>query len=421
MGNVRFNLKELDDSNKDTLIHLIFRYKGKRFKYSTGQKIKPKFWNSTKQRAKSTRQYPQCSELNALLDKLENITLTAYRQCINDGILPNSEDLKNALDVATFREALKEKSKLPTFLEFFAILIEEREKSPKYTKSTLKVYRTTYNHVLDYRRRKFKNLDFDTIDLNFFQTYTTYLFNHKKFSTNYVNKLFTTIKTVLNEATERGINKNMAYKSKKFRVPKEEAKNIYLTLDELKELNQLDLSNNSRLERVRDLFLVGCFTGLRFSDFTNIRPEHIQDVDGVKVIDIITQKTQHPVTIPIHPIVEAIFKKYDDGKVILPRTLSNQKMNQYLKELGALAEFKEEVIDSKSIGGKRIEEKKLKYEMISTHTARRSFATNAYKSGIPSTSIMKITGHTTETSFMKYIKINNEENAVLMAKNPFFN
>lgn len=423
MGGVKFNLKDTANVNKESLIYLIFRYNGKKFKYSIGQRVKPKYWNATKNRAKQNKQFPQAPELNALLDKLEHLTQSTYRKYINDDKIPTYEDLKRELNQATYRQVIedeKAKEGVPTLLEFFEALIEERSKNPKYAVATIKVYKTTFNHLSNYKKTKFKALDFDTIDLDFFNNYVAYLFRKHKFSTNHVNKLITTLKAVLNEATEREINTNLKFRSKKFRVPKEDAKNIYLSLEELDILYELDLSNNKRLERVRDLFLVGCYTGLRFSDFINIRPEHIRAIDNTKVIDIITQKTKQPVTIPINSKVGAIIERYEDGERVLPNTLSNQKMNKYLKELGALAQLNEEVINTRSVGGKRIEEKKYKYEMISTHTARRSFATNAYKSGVPAPSIMKITGHTTESSFMKYIKINNEENALLIAQNSFF-
>ncbi len=423
MSTVRFNLKDTNDQNKETLIYLIFRYSGKRLKYSTGQKIKPKFWNENQQRSKSTKQFPQAPELNALLDKLEHTTLSTHRKFVNDGQLPSYEDLRTALNVATFRTVEdKEEKASTTLMQFYEQLIQEREASPQFTKGTIKNYRTAYNHLATYQKKKRITLDFDSIDLDFFNSFTNYLYSPpRKYSTNYVSKLTRNLKTILQEATERGINTNLKFKSKKFRVSSEEAKNIYLTKEELQALYQLDLSKNLRLEKVRDLFLVGCYSGLRFSDFTQIKPEHLRMINEVQVIDIFTQKTKEPVTIPVHPIVDQVFKKYNDGTNVLPKPLSNQKMNQYLKELGALAQINEEIIDSKSVGGQRVEEKKLKYEMISTHTARRSFATNAFKSGIPSISIMKITGHKTQASFMKYIKINNEENAVLMAKNPFFN
>jgi integrase len=420
MSTVRFNLKDNTDINKDTLINLIYRFSGKRLKYSTGQKIKPKNWNENQQRAKNIKQFPQAAELNALLDKLEHTTLTAHRKFINDDKLPTLEDLKKELDSCLFKSDEGETTEAPKpFMLFFDELINERKESPKFALGTIKNYRTAYNHLSNYQKQKRITIDFDNIDLDFFNSYTNYLYA-LKYSTNYVSKLIRNIKTVIQEATERGINANMRFKSKKFRVSGEDAKNIYLTLDELETLHKLDLSQNYRLEKVRDLFLVGCFTGLRFSDFTNIKPEHLRVIDGVQVIDIFTQKTKEPVTIPIHPKVKEVFAKYRNAETILPRTLSNQKMNQYLKELGALANINEEIMVTISVGGKHKEDKKIKYEMISTHTARRSFATNAFKSGIPAISIMKITGHKTQASFMQYIKINNEENAVLMAKNAFF-
>ena len=104
----------------------------------------------------------------------------------------------------------------------------------------------------------------------------------------------------------------------------------------------------------------------------------------------------------------------------MPRQITNQKMNEYLKDLGELLKFEEDILIVKTKGGKREETVFKKYDLISCHTARRSFATNSFKAGVPSISIMKITGHTTEKSFLQYIKISNEENAVLMAQNSFF-
>ena len=177
---------------------------------------------------------------------------------------------------------------------------------------------------------------------------------------------------------------------------------------ELNTLFELDLNMNPRLEKIRDLFLVGCWTGLRFSDFTGIKKENI---DG-EFIEVETQKTGEVVVIPIHRQVEAIMKRYK-GKTLnsLPKPISNQKMNEYLKELGQLAGFNETVSESITKGGIKQTVNHPKWELITTHTARRSFATNQYLAGFPSTSIMKITGHRTESSFMKYIKVTPREHA----------
>ena len=201
----------------------------------------------------------------------------------------------------------------------------------------------------------------------------------------------------------------MDFKSTKFKILSEEAESIYLTEEEILLLFNLDLSQNRKLETVRDLFIVGCYTGLRFSDFTQIKKENIKD----GFISIRTQKTDKPVVIPIHWTIQQILDKYcNENENSLPRAISNQKMNEYLKEIGKKAEIKEMVLVTKSKGGLKVKSSVQKYELISTHTARRSLATNLFLQGFPSISIMKITGHKSEKAFLKYIKMTPEENAI---------
>jgi integrase len=121
--------------------------------------------------------------------------------------------------------------------------------------------------------------------------------------------------------------------------------------------------------------------------------------------------------IPINSIISSIIEKYD-GR--LPTTISNEKMNAYLKQLGEKAELNEKIEVICTKGGKRIREVFKKYELITVHTARRSFASNAYLLQVPTISIMKITGHRTEKSFLKYIKISQEDNANKLVNHPFF-
>lgn len=415
MANVKFNLKD-PKAKGPTLIYLIFRFHGKRLKYSTGEKINPKYWNFKNNRSKQTRQFSGYDELNGYLDGLENTVLKSYRKSLSEEKRPTLESLKSSLDIFTYRE---EKSSPTSLFPFIIQFIEERERNSKYTKSSILVYKTAFNRLVQYSKDKRKKLDFENIDLEFFYDYSEYLFaSPRLFSQNYVNKLIQTLKTFLNDATERGINTNMSFKSRRFSIPKQSVQNIYLSMDELFQMYHHDFEENYRLARVKDLFLIGAFTGLRFSDFINIKPENIQNIEGAEIIRIRTKKTNQDVVIPVHPIVRKILNKY---KGSLPRFLSNQKMNAYLKEVGFIVGFHEPIILSKSKGGQRYDITKRKYELITTHTARRSFATNAFKMGVPTISIMRITGHTTERSFMQYIKVSNEENALLMAKNQFFN
>jgi integrase len=173
--------------------------------------------------------------------------------------------------------------------------------------------------------------------------------------------------------------------------------------------------NDKQLERIRDLFIIACFTGLRFSDFSELKRENI--IEGNK-IKIRTNKTDELVMIPLHKLVREILSKYSNE---IPKALSNAKMNLNLKHLGVLAKINDMVEVSITKGGKLVKNSVKKSSLICTHTARRSFATNLYLAGIPSITIMKITGHQTEKSFLRYIRISQEENANKLLDHPFFN
>jgi len=197
---------------------------------------------------------------------------------------------------------------------------------------------------------------------------------------------------------------NLQFEKKSFAVIREETSAVALNEGELVALYQFDLSGNPRLEQVRDLFIFGSFVGLRFSDFSDVRPENIQQIDKEYFLRIKTKKMGNRVTIPCNPIVLDIFKKYDHMPNKLPRAISNQKFNDYIKESCKLAGLTEK-------GRLETSPEMELWECISSHTARRSMATNLYNEGFPILDIMQITGHKTERSFLRYIKINNEDAA----------
>jgi len=187
-----------------------------------------------------------------------------------------------------------------------------------------------------------------------------------------------------------------------------------LTIPEIEALYYLDLSNCERLERTRDAFIIGCYTGLRFSDFIRLADHHFIDDQFIKII---TKKTGQEVIIPMHPFLKAIREKYIESAPSSKGGKSNTTMNKHLKELGRLANINTPIIQRNTSRGESI---KKKYELITTHTARRSFATNAFLAGVPPLSIMKITGHKTERAFLRYIRISQQDNANKLAAHPFF-
>ncbi len=214
----------------------------------------------------------------------------------------------------------------------------------------------------------------------------------------------------MSEAFELDLHSNLSYRSSWFIAIREESTSIFLTEQEIIDILDIDLTHNKMLELVRDLFVIGCYTGLRFSDYSNLSRDNIVGDNLV----VTTYKTGKVVTIPIHPVVQAIFDKYNG---VLRIGISNQKSNTYLKEIGQLLPaLLEKVTTTITKGATKYTERKARWQMLSTHTARRSFATNAYKRNIPTMTIMAITGHTTEKSFRKYIKVTETEHAEIFRK-----
>lgn len=415
MPAVNFYLKS-GGNPRERLLYFFFHYNGNRLKYSTGQKVPPKYWNEEKQQARETKEFPQHSELNALLRNLAQEAERLYLKGLNSGRVLTTDELRAGLDI--FRGKAQNAPQRGLFA-FFENFISERTASPKFKDGSVKVYRTLYRKLKDFAQTKRKRrLDFRDITPEFWEQFRDYLYS-LNLAENTVHKQLRTLKTILSDAAEKGATGEVEVytNTKRLGVAAEPVQKIYLSLAELEILFNMDLSGSPKLARVRDLFLIGSFTGLRFSDFTQIRPEHFTTIDGVEVLEIDTEKTGERVVIPVHPYVRAILKR-NDGQT--PRGISNQKMNDYLKELGERAGFTEPFIITKKIGGEKVTQTFRKFELLSTHTARRSFATNAFKSNVPALAIMKITGHRTEAAFLRYIQITKEENALILAKNKFF-
>jgi integrase len=158
---------------------------------------------------------------------------------------------------------------------------------------------------------------------------------------------------------------------------------------------------------VRDWFLLLAWTGCRFSDLEKVVKTDIKD----GFITFRQQKTKHKVTIPLHPVVLDILEKYNYD---LPPVITNQRFNEYIKDAAKMAEINAVETTTKTAGGKLTTEKFEKWEQISSHTGRRSFCTNMYKRGLQTLMIMSISGHRTEKSFLKYIKVRQEEHAEMM-------
>lgn len=410
MNQPRFNLK--NKSEAETLIVMICRVKGQRFVYSTGVKVLTKYWNDKTMRVRSSQEYPDHVEINQILENHHAAAIRLLRKHSAERTPLTQLSFKTGMQ--TILEGKQSSNSKVDFSAFFGRFIEERRKSPKYSKATIQVYETTRRHLNRYVRGK--RIKFEDLSLEFLIAFKLYLFD-KNYTDNTINKILGTIRAVLNEASELGINTTTEYKNKKLSVPKTDVDNVYLTESDLSKIYQLDLSQKPGQERARDLFIVAAYTGLRYSDFSKLRKENIEIIDGKRFFNILIEKTENRVWIPIHVIVEQILKKYDYK---LPSGISIQKTNNHLKEISKMAGLNDTFRKRVYKGGRMSEEVYEKWQLVSTHTGRRSFATNAYKSGLPMANIMRITGHKKVETFMKYIKFDNRESAILISDHPFF-
>lgn len=406
MATTSFVLRD-PDADEETKVHLLVRFNNKRLVFPTEKKIHPLYWNPNSQRARATKQFPGYNEFNDRLTEIEEAAKTAYSNLLAEGFKrPTVEQVRDGLLLILFP---KGENKKPTLFEFFEIYIQEYANLQK--ESSLKVKRTTLNHLKAYAKARKKRVDFETINLDFYYDFTNYLMNDCGYFNNTVGKYIRTLKAVLNDAAEKDLHKNFAFKKKGFKTLNDEADNIYLTETEIDQIYNTYLVSQPKLDRVRDMFVIGCWVGLRYSDMAELRSGHFIEEEGNKYIKIRTQKMYDDVYIPLHPMVETILRKYDGQ---LPRVLSNQKANEYLKDIAKLAQLNSSVIINRKRGNERVSECFEKWQLVSTHAQRRSFATNLYLQGVPTITIRAITGHRTEKAFLSYIKVDSKQHAKLL-------
>jgi hypothetical protein len=263
--------------------------------------------------------------------------------------------------------------------------------------------------------RPIRKLNFDDITIDFYNDFLGF-FNEKNYSPNTIGRHIKHLKVIMKQALEENIHDNTEFLRKKFEVLTMPVDNVYLNEDELKSIFKLDLTESKHLEIARDVFLCGCYTAQRYSDYSRICKEHIKSYSGNKVIELLQEKTGEKCIIPIRPELESILMRYDYN---LPRT-HEQKVNKYIKEVCKMAEITEFIYYEEYKGGLKLKQKVPKHDLIKTHTARRSGCTNMFLAGIPTINIMKISGHKTEREFLKYIKVSKEETAINLASHPYF-
>lgn len=275
---------------------------------------------------------------------------------------------------------------------------------------------TIYNHrnalqrLKGYTETKGLNLTWKLFSEDFERDFTAWM-NMRDYTPNTIASQYSIIKVWLKDADKKGLIENKAYQN--YRTATHEVENIYLTEAELYAMYNVDLSHaeinsQSKVEESRDLFIIGCLTGLRYSDYASL-PQIDESTDTISVR---CHKTNRRVVIPLHPLVKEIYRKYNGT---LPKPIDRGRALKNVQYCAKLANITTHVTLSRTHGGITTDVQDEKWKFIMNHTARRSFATNMYLKGVPTLSIMSVTGHTTESNFMKYIKVSAEQHARIVA------
>lgn len=407
------------------------------FRIPTHYRIFPDYWNEDGQKLKQRILYTQVfteAQAKDIEDKFSQLRDYILREHFKLSSPASKEWLQATIDKFYYK-GTPGKETLNDYIKRFIKEIKSGErlyKGKRYEFSTIKNYTgfevqfNEYQGIYTEERkqelkekketiRPLKVINFEDITIDFYKKFL-HFFNGKGYSPNTTGRHIKHLKVLMREAKEEGLHNNSEYQRKAFEAMTAKVENVYLTESELKKLYDLDLSGNKSHEIIRDVFLCGCYTAQRYSDYSRINKSMIKPIAGGKVIELIQQKTKEKCIIPVRHELDLILQKYD---YTLPRT-HEQKVNEGIKKIALKAEIKEVINFEVNKGGLRVKKSIKKCDLIKTHSARRTGCTLMYLAGIDTLSIMKISGHKTEREFLKYIKIGKEENALTLISHPYF-
>ena len=393
-------------------------FDGQRIEFTTGYRIDAAKWDTAKQRVKngcSNKLRQSASEINTDLLKYYTEIQGIFKRFEVADAMPTPEQIKVSFNSLhkPIEEAAEPVSEIKIgLLTAFDEFVKDCGVQNNWTHATYEKFAAVKNHLMTFK----SELSFDFFDEQGLNEYVTYLREKRNMRNSTIGKQMGFLKWFLRWSFKKGYNSVNAYDAFKPKLKNTTKKVIFLTWDELSKLREYQIPPTKQyLERVRDIFLFLCFTGLRYSDVFNLKRSDIKESH----IEITTVKTADSLIIELNNHSKAILDKYKDvafeNHKVLP-VITNQKMNDYLKELAELAGIDEPVRETYYKGNQRIDEVTLKYALLGTHAGRRTFICNALSLGIPAQVVMKWTGHSDYKAMKPYIDIADDIKANAMSK-----
>lgn len=407
--------------------------KGLNIRLSTGLVVNSDAWKKSETSANAKEKYRRTEQ--SMFDKLDEIskvveTLEKENIPLTSALIKQRVyEIVNAEQIAAEKQRQEEEKKKKqeqeriTFNDFIAQYIEEcatggrkkKDSTLNVAPGTVKSFRGFFAQLKAYQEDRHVIIDFPDITVAFYEDFKSFMLD-KQYSPNTIARMTKILKTMCYAAERVKLFDAKDIRTSVLAHPKD-VDNIYLSDERIQELYALDLSAHEAWEKVRDVFVVGCLTGQRVSDYKRINKSMIVELtDGNKYIKLRQEKTRKVVFIPLDYRVEAILDKYNG---ILPK-LFDQKINDYIKKVGEMLGWTEIVEMDEQRGSMEYTAKRRFCDLIKTHTARRSFATNMYRAGASLSNIMAITGHGSEEQLRVYLKLTDEEKAIEARKEMYF-
>jgi integrase len=392
---MHFYLKEPKSKNKSLIIVKYYVGKDKKyFQLSTNIKINPLNWDKIKKLPKHKRG----------IDGLKLLTIESKLIDINKKIQNLRIDFGKNLTIGDLKLAFNKKEEMIYMLDYFKSFIDERIKVGEVSDRSVIKYKTVLKKLVLFQIHKKTKYKLSDLKEDFFTSLIIYFRNNHNLYDNTVARYISVIKTFLRWCLKKGYSPPMYFQDVK--VKKHETDDIALTMAEVELFTKADLTPAQ--DRCRDLFLIGVYSGQRWSDYSVFDKTDVRD----NVIVKRAKKTSTNSYIPLHKKLKAILDKYDWE---LPN-ISQAKFNKHLKAIGKKLEINDKIKFTHSKGNLKEVEIKEKWELITSHTARRTYITLAAENNIPDHTIMDITGIRDSGTLKKYKKSNKESNVELTKK-----
>ncbi|MDH6357769.1 site-specific integrase [Parabacteroides sp. PF5-9] len=420
--NIVFSLEKRKKDGKPVVENVPIRmrviYHHNRIEFTTGYRIDVAKWDEDKQRVKNgcTNKLKQtAADINSDLQKYSAEIQDIFKSFEVIDTVPTPEQLKTSFNNRLKKDMPIEpeaEEQVVPFWDMYKEFVRECGTQNNWTDATYEKFAATKRHLEDFDT----NLTLEALNESKLTEYVNFLRDTKNLRNSTIGKQMGFLKWFLRWCKKKGYNNNIAFETFKPKLKTTQKKVIFLTWAELTKLRGYNIPDTKKyLDRVRDVFLFQCFTGLRYSDVFNLKR---CDIKG-NHIEVTTVKTADSLIIELNNHSKAILDKYKDVHFehdkVLP-VITNQKMNDYLKELAELAEINDPVRETYYKGNQRIDETTPKYALLGTHAGRRTFICNALSLGIPAQVVMKWTGHSDYKAMKPYIDIADEIKANAMDK-----